>query len=246
MRVPATSDDASDRPEGKPMTIDEIAGIADELETASSTEILRWALARFSGSIVAACSFGGPSGMVLLDQLVSLDRSIPIFYIDTGLLHAETHEHCQRVAERYGIAPLVVCAAVSLAEQNERYGDRLWERDPDRCCEIRKVDAQRNFLVGYRAWISGIRRDQTPTRARARVVEWDEAFDIVKINPLARWSDQEIWRYIQERNVPYNALHDRGYASIGCVPCTKPSVAGDPRSGRWPGHLKTECGIHGR
>ncbi len=224
--------------------IDELSAAAAELEAASPTEILRWALARYSGSIVAACSFGGPSGMVLLDQLLELDRTVPIFYLDTGLLHEETYAHIRAVAAKYDITPIVVRSQIDLLQQSETYGERLWESEPDRCCEIRKIDAQRRFLGGYRAWISGIRRDQTPTRAQTPVVEWDRRFGLAKINPLARWSEREIWSYIQAHDVPYNPLHDRGYGSIGCAPCTAPSTGTELRSGRWPGHPKTECGLH--
>ncbi len=226
------------------MSIEELSATAAELEGASASEILRWALAQYSGSIVAACSFGGPSGMVLLDQLVALDRTVPIFYLDTGLLHEETYAHIRAVAEKYEIAPVAVRPPIDLIAQSQSYGERLWERDPDRCCGIRKIDAQRRYLSGYRAWISGIRRDQTPTRARTPVVEWDRRFEIVKVNPLARWSEREIWNYIEAHNVPYNPLHDAGYGSIGCVPCTAPSTGAEIRSGRWPGHEKTECGLH--
>ena len=182
--------------------------------------------------------------MVLLDQLLELDRSVPVFYLDTGLLHEETYAHIQTVSARYGIAPIAVQAPLTLERQASLYGERLWERDPDRCCELRKVEAQREFLRPYRAWISGIRRDQTATRAQTPVVEWDRRFELVKINPLAHWEERNIWSYIVERNVPYNPLHDDGFSSIGCLPCTAPATTGDARSGRWPGHSKTECGLH--
>ena len=182
--------------------------------------------------------------MVLLDQLLELDRSVPIFYLDTGLLHEETYAHIRAVSARYEIAPIAVQAPLTLERQASLYGERLWERDPDRCCELRKVEAQRTFLRPYRAWISGIRRDQTATRAQTPVVEWDRRFDLVKINPLAHWDERTIWSYIVERNVPYNPLHDDGFSSLGCLPCTTPATTGDARSGRWPGHSKTECGLH--
>ncbi len=225
-------------------TAEDLVAIAGELEASSSTDILRWALARYRNSIVAACSFGGASGMVLLDQLLALDPEVPVFYLDTGLLHDETYAHVAATAATYRIAPIVVRSPIDLQEQEERYGARLWERDPDKCCALRKIDAQRRFLQGYSAWISGIRRDQTETRAQTPVVEWDTRFEIAKVNPLARWSEREIWSYIEKHSLSYNPLHDRGYSSIGCAPCTIPSERGDPRSGRWPGHAKTECGIH--
>lgn len=135
---------------------------------------------------------------------------------------------------------------VSLDEQAAAYGPALWSREPDRCCALRKVEPLRRFLQGYRAWITGLRRQQSPTRAGTRPVEWDQRFGLVKVNPLFRWSRDEVWRYIRDHDVPYNPLHDRGYPSIGCWPCTTPVAPGeDERAGRWRGFHKTECGLHG-
>jgi phosphoadenosine phosphosulfate reductase len=133
----------------------------------------------------------------------------------------------------------------TLDEQALDAGPELWGRDPDRCCELRKMEPLRATLAGYDAWVTAIRRDQTPERANAPVVGWDGRFGLVKINPLVRWTSDDVRTYVREQNVPYNPLHDQNYPSIGCVPCTSPVMPGeDPRSGRWRGKEKTECGLH--
>jgi len=134
---------------------------------------------------------------------------------------------------------------LSLAAQATSYGERLWEREPDVCCRLRKVDPLREILSGLRAWITAIRREQTPARAGARVVEQDRKFDLIKINPLAAWSRRDVWRYLKEHDVPYNELYERGYRSIGCQPCTTlVQIGEEERAGRWRGTAKTECGLH--
>lgn len=208
-------------------------------------EILAWALQRYKGRIALACSFGGPTGMVALDMAMEIDRSVPVYYLDTGLLFPETYALVDRIAERYDISPIAVRPRLSLERQRERLGDALWTRDPERCCGIRKVEPQAEFLRGYGAWISGIRHDQSPWRRDASAVQWDENFSLVKVSPFVRWDESMIWTYIRAHGLPYNALHDRDYPSIGCVPCTRPVSAGeDARAGRWPDLAKTECGLH--
>jgi phosphoadenosine phosphosulfate reductase len=134
---------------------------------------------------------------------------------------------------------------ITPSEQAKRHGDALWARDPDACCAIRKVEPNERALAGKRAWISGIRRDQSKTRSDVQIVEWDERFGLVKVNPLAAWTEADVWKYILEHNVPYNELHDRNYPSIGCTHCTRAVNPGDdPRSGRWQGFDKIECGLH--
>jgi phosphoadenosine phosphosulfate reductase len=208
--------------------------------------VLDWACASYPEKIVLACSFGGSTGMVLVDLLARTGRKVPVYYLDTGLLFEQTHALIERVRERYGIDPIAVRPEIDLVEQAARYGDELWLRDPDLCCSLRKVQPNRAFLAKYRAWITGVRRDQSVTRAGAKYVEWDEsAGGIAKVSPLVEWTEAEVRAYLHEHDVPYNDLLDRGYTSIGCKPCTRhPTSADDSRSGRWPDSDKTECGLH--
>jgi phosphoadenosine phosphosulfate reductase len=226
-------------------TIAEIERAARGLETATPQEILAWAARRYGPGLALACSFGGPGGMVLLDMVMAIDRSVEVFYLDTDFLFPETYRLRDIAAARYGIEPVGYVSLLTPSEQALRHGEALWARDADACCAIRKVEPNRRALAGKSAWISGIRRDQTKRRAGTPVVEWDEKFDLVKVNPLARWTEAQVWKYIVENGVPYNELHDRGYPSIGCTNCTRAVRPGDdPRSGRWQGQDKVECGLH--
>lgn len=208
-------------------------------------EILAWALQHYRGRIALACSFGGPTGIVALDMAMEIDRTVPVYYLDTGLLFRETYELVERVADRYGIEPIAVRPDVSLDEQRDRFGDELWARDPEACCSIRKVRPQGAFLRGYDAWVSGIRRDQSPWRRDAPAVGWDGHFSLVKVSPFVGWDERMIWTYVRAHGLPYNALHDRAYPSIGCTHCTRAVRAGEEaRAGRWPDRAKTECGLH--
>ncbi|MHB8683494.1 MAG: phosphoadenylyl-sulfate reductase [Dehalococcoidia bacterium] len=215
------------------------------LEGAPPQEILRWAAAEYQPGLALACSFGGPSGMVLLDMVMSIDHSVEVFYIDTDFLFPETYKLRDIAAARYEFEPAGYVSLITPAGQAAKHGDALWARDPDACCALRKVEPNRRALAGKRAWLSGIRRDQSKTRADIDIVEWDEKFGLAKVNPLAAWTEAQVWKYIVDHDVPYNELHDQGYPSIGCTHCTKPVAAGDdPRSGRWQGFDKTECGLH--
>ena len=224
---------------------DELAEVAEELEGCLPQDILRWALATYAPRITLACSFGGPSGMALLDMVLRLDPSIPVFYLDTGLLFPETYALVEEITTRYGITPRAVRPSLSVTQQAKHHGDALWARDPDRCCELRKVTPQRKALVGFDAWITGLRRDQSSTRRAAPIVQWDAKFGLTKIFPLADWTERDVWRYLADHDIPSNRLHASGYPSIGCIPCTRPVAAGeDLRAGRWSGFAKTECGLH--
>jgi len=216
------------------------------LEGASPGEILRWAASRYAPRLAFATGFG-PEGLVLLD-LIARDRlSVDVFTLDTGLLFPETYALWRRLEERYALRIRAVRSALDLQEQADRHGEALWEREPGRCCQIRKVEPLAVALRGHEAWISAIRADQTPDRATARVVERDPRFGLVKVNPLLAWSSEDVWGYLREHDVPTNPLHERGYPSIGCGPCTSPVHPGeDPRAGRWRGRSKTECGLHAR
>lgn len=224
---------------------DDLPRIASELESSTPREILTWAIDTYTPRITLACSFGGPSGMVLLDMVMELDHSVPVFYLDTRFLFPETYALMQEASRRYDITPRAVRPGISVARQAKQYGDELWARDPDRCCEIRKVLPQQRALKKFDAWITGIRRDQSSTRRATPVVEWDAKFGLAKINPLANWSEREVWQYVSAHSIPTNTLHEHGYPSIGCTHCTRPISAGeDLRAGRWSGFEKIECGLH--
>ncbi len=219
---------------------------ARRLEGREPEAILCWAVRHFPEGLALACSFGMQS-VVMVDMLhrLGLLPKVEVFYLDTGLLFEETHEVRRALRARYDLEPVRVCPELSLEAQARRHGSELWKRDPERCCALRKVQPLRRYLAGKKAWITGMRRAHGKSRAQVPIVLWDAASGLVKINPLAAVEEKDIWRYIHRRAVPYNVLYDRGYPSIGCAPCTRPVQPGaDPRSGRWAGHGKTECGIH--
>ncbi|WP_276358279.1 phosphoadenylyl-sulfate reductase [Cohnella caldifontis] len=216
---------------------------AEEFENASPETVIRWAVETFP-NITFACSFGAED-VVLVDMLQKISPKTDIFYLDTDFHFKETYETRDRMAERYGIEFVQVKPELTPEEQAEKHGDELWKRDPNACCNIRKVEPLTRILGQYEAWITGIRRDQAPTRANAKKVEYDTKFGLVKFNPIAAWTSDDVWNYIRENNLIYNPLHDRNYPSIGCEYCTRPVMPGeDPRAGRWSGTDKTECGLH--
>ncbi len=225
----------------------ELKALSDSFESKQPQEALAYALDRYADRIVLACSFGAED-IVLVDMIQRIKPQAPLFYLDTDFLFEETYGVRDRIIERYGLQPSAVLQVQSLLtpeQQAREHGDALWSRDPDRCCALRKVEPLTRVLRGYAAWITGIRRDQAPTRARAGLVEWDGKFGLVKFNPLARWTAEDVWAYIHIHELPYNPLHDRGYPSIGCTHCTAPVALGDdPRSGRWKNQGKMECGLH--
>jgi len=229
------------------LTGEELQSWAESFEAKQPQDLLAAAIARFAPRIVLACSFGAED-VVLVDMIHRMDPSVPLFYLDTEFLFPETYATRDRIIERYKLQPTQVLSVKSLLtpeRQAEQYGEALWASDPDRCCQLRKVEPLTRVLKGFDAWITGIRRDQAPTRAHAKLIEWDAKFQLVKINPLAKWTWTDVWTYIHIHEVPYNALHDRNYPSIGCTHCTKPVMPGeDPRSGRWQGSAKNECGLH--
>jgi len=215
-------------------------------KVASASAVIEAAVARHEGRIALACSFGGPTGMILLDLIARRADRLPVYYLDTGLLFDETYALVDRVRERYGIDPIAVRPELSVEAQNARHGEALWTRDPDACCEIRKVEPQRAFLANYGAWITGLRRSQTATRAEVVFAAPDEVHaGIEKIAPLADWTDGDVWSYVLTNDVPYNPLNDAGFPSVGCTHCTRAILPGeDARAGRWSGFAKTECGLH--
>lgn len=214
------------------------------LEGRPAEEILAWAAERFAPRLTFGTGFGA-EGCVILDHIARLRLEVELFTLDTGLLFPETHALWRRLEQRYGVVIRAVRPRQSVEEQARTHGEALWERDPDACCERRKLEPLRQALAGHEAWITAIRREQTATRARARAVEWDARNGLVKVNPLAAWSQDDVWAYVRAHDVPTSALHARGYPSIGCVPCTSPVRAGeDARAGRWRGSAKKECGLH--
>ena len=228
------------------ITAEELRQLSQRLEGHAPQEVLSWALQRFGQDIALACSFGGLSGMALLDMAVKIDPAVDVYYLDTDFLFQETRELVDRARSVYGIRPRAIRSRWTPAEQATQFGDALWARDPDLCCHLRKVEPNQRALEGKRAWISGLRRDQSRARRSIGVVEWDDTLGLVKVNPLANWTEAQVWSYVREHDVPYNELHDRGYPSIGCTHCTR-AVAPDEdsRAGRWTGFVKTECGLHG-
>ena len=223
---------------------DEIAILADNFERSYPHEIIAWSALRFGKELVMSTGFG-PEGIVILHILNQVAPETTVFYLDTDLFFPETYALRDKLEQHFGMKFLRLSAALGLDQQNEQYGPELWTRDPDRCCRLRKVEPLRAYLKTKQAWITAIRRDQTGSRASARAIEWDAANGLVKVNPLVNWSQDQVWTYLHLFELPYNELHHIGYPSVGCAPCTRPVAEGaDPRSGRWVGHKKVECGIH--
>lgn len=210
----------------------------------NAVALLRWAERRFAPRLTFATGFGA-EGCVLVDLIARHGLRVDVFTLDTGLLFPETHDLWRRLEARYRIRIRAVRPAETVEDQAATAGPALWEREPDSCCERRKIQPLRGELSRFDAWVTAIRREQTPDRAAARHIERDGRFGLVKLNPLARWSSRDVWDYVRAHGVPTNPLHDRGYPSIGCTPCTSSVLDGeDARAGRWRGRAKTECGIH--
>lgn len=221
-----------------------IAEIQNAAESWSAEHVLRWAFNRFKNRVAISSAFGA-EGMVVVDTASRLGVNFRLFTIDTEFLFPETYALMEKIEQRYGISIERVYSVHSPEEQERLYGQALWARSPDQCCHLRKIEPLRRKLGELDAWITSIRRDQTSARAQARKIEWDAKFGLVKINPIADWTSKQVWRYIHDHGVPYNALHDQNYPSIGCTHCTRAVARGeDPRAGRWPGFAKTECGLH--
>lgn len=223
----------------------ELYAAAKALEGKGAEATLRWAFDRFgTDEIALACSFGAED-VALVDMIARLRPGTRVFYLDTNVLFPETYHLIEQVRNKYEITLEQYLPLLTLEEQAAQHGDALWASDPDRCCSIRKVEPLKRALGGLKAWITGIRREQAPTRANAKHVEWDAKFGLVKFNPVVTWKEKDVWSYILSNGVPYNPLHDQGYPSIGCTHCTRAVKPGeDPRAGRWSGQNKTECGLH--
>jgi phosphoadenosine phosphosulfate reductase len=228
---------------------DEVRRLADQFEELPLTEILRWTWERFGSEAAIGTSFQG-AGLVMIHHAVRAGLRFPIFTLDTQLLFPETIELKARLEEFFGISIEGLVPDQTLEEQAAELGSELWKSKPDLCCTLRKVIPLQRKLEALSVWMTGVRRQQSDTRERTRILElyhFDVLRDryILKLNPMATWSSERVWAYIREHKIPYNPLQDRGYRSIGCWPCTRAIGAGEnERAGRWTGFNKSECGIH--
>ncbi|WP_280771211.1 phosphoadenylyl-sulfate reductase [Salipaludibacillus daqingensis] len=217
----------------------------ERLKHLTAEDVITWAYELFNEKLTYACSFGA-EGIVLIDMIAKIRPNARIVFLDTHVHFKETYELIEKVKRTYPTLQIdMVQPELTLEQQKAEYGDRLWERQPDKCCEIRKNIPLKKTLQGSTAWLSGLRRAQSPTRANTEFVNQDDKFQLVKVCPLIHWSWQDVWDYIHEHDLPYNPLHDQHYPSIGCEPCTFAVKNGeDHRAGRWAGQQKTECGLH--
>lgn len=228
----------------------EIATLASRMEGMTAEEIVRWAVGRYARQMVLASSFGAED-VVLIDMLMAVDRQARVVTLDTGRLHQETYNVMDAIRERYGLHTEVFFPRADDVQQMvaDKGLNLFYHSIENRklCCGVRKLEPLSRALSGLDAWMTGLRRDQNVTRTVVEKLEWDESQQLIKVNPLADWSWDDVWKYIRTHNVPYNALHDRGFPSIGCAPCTRAIQAGeDLRAGRWWWeHPETkECGLH--
>jgi phosphoadenosine phosphosulfate reductase len=223
---------------------EEVKTLQIAAETWNPERVLKWAFDTFGGAVAISSAFG-VEGMAVIDMAARVRKNFRLFTLDTEFLFPETYNLMDQVEQRYGIAIERVYSLISPEEQKRLHGAALWIRNPDECCDLRKVEPLRRKLGELGAWITSIRRDQTAERASAGKIEWDEKFGLVKINPIVDWSSKQVWQYVREHDVPFNPLHERNYPSIGCTHCTRAVRLGeDPRAGRWAGLSKTECGLH--
>ncbi len=222
-----------------------VAELNAQLADQDALGILKWAYGHFGDELVYACSFGA-EGMVLIDLISQVKEDARILFLDTNVHFPETYRLIERAKARYPRLRIeMIQPELTLSEQAAKYGEELWARDPDKCCQLRKVEPLARALTGTRAWLSGLRREQSPTRAKTQFVNLDHKFQSIKICPLIHWTWKDVWNYIMDHRLPYNELHDHGYPSIGCMHCTLPvGEGGDSRAGRWAGFGKTECGLH--
>lgn len=222
----------------------EIETLEAELQNAYPQEILRRAVELFGDELVVVTSFQ-PTGIVTLHMLQEIAPDLPIMTVDTGLLFDETYQLMDQLEQAWRLNLIRVRPSQTVTEQAQTYGNALWLDEPNKCCDLRKVIPLKNALQDYQAWISGVRRDQSSTRAETPIISWDKRNEKIKLCPFATWTESMVWTYIHAYELPYNALHTQGYTSIGCFPCTQAVKEGDDlRAGRWVNHAKTECGIH--
>ena len=227
-----------------PDLLEEMAEHNARLENAAPDEILAWAAERFAPRFTMATGFG-PEGLVIIYFLSRVAPNTPVFNLDTGYQFKETLALRDRVKQKLGMEIELKKPELSVEEYEKLNGGPVYKTDSNRCCFERKILVLHQAVAGMEAWASAIRRDQSPDRAKAPIVGWDKKFNLVKVNPLANWTKEQVWKTITDNDVPYNPLHDEGYPSIGCQPCTRSIIFGeDERAGRWSGSKKTECGLH--
>ncbi len=231
--------------EPTPEFLAELAQQSARLESATPEEIIAWASGRYAPHLTMATAFG-PEGCVILSMLAKVAPETYVFNLDTGYQFQQTLDLRDRIAEKYGIEVEMLQPELTVPEYEALHGGPLYKTNPTQCCFDRKIKVLQQAVVGRHAWMSGIRRDQSDDRAQAPIVGWDKKFSLVKISPLANWTKKDVWKRIMDEGVPYNLLHDRGYPSIGCWPCTRAVLEGETgeRAGRWSGSAKTECGLH--
>lgn len=246
-RPPRQKDDSGPPFEPLQPTTELLAELADQsrrLETATPQEILLWAVDRFAPYFSMATAFG-PEGMTIIHMLAEIAPATPIFNLETGYQFVETLQLRDRVKERYGIDVELLVPELTVQQYETRHGGPLYQTNPQQCCSDRKLTPLQKAAQRMHAWSSAIRRDQSLDRAQAAIVAWDKKFSLVKVSPLANSTKQQVWKMITDHDIPYNALHDQGYPSIGCWPCTRAITLGeDERAGRWSGTDKVECGLH--
>lgn len=224
----------------------QIADAAAKLEGKTPLEILKWAADTYQDKLAIGTSLGAEA-IVIMDMAVQVAPRVPFIFLDTGFHFGDTLALLDTLKKRYNLNLITAKTDMSVEAQAAEHGDQLYFREPSKCCDIRKVEPMRKALKPYEAWVTGMRRDQTAMRAGLQHAEWDGKFGLLKISPILNWTHDQVWEYIRSKGLPYNRLHDMGYPSIGCAPCTKPVKPGeDPRAGRWAGFDKSECGLHTR
>jgi phosphoadenosine phosphosulfate reductase len=228
----------------KDFTNEELKSLNERFDSDDPDALLHWASDQFGKTLVLGTGFG-PSGIVLIHRLVELGLSVKVFCLDTGVLFKQTYKLWKKVERRFDISIEKVSPILTLDGQRDLHKANLWESNPDRCCHIRKVLPLQKYLANKHAWITGLRRSQSERRGQTQPVHWDSENRVYKLSPLLNWSRERVWDYIHEHDLPYNPMHDDGFPSIGCIPCTAPADdQSDERSGRWKEMEKTECGIH--
>lgn len=221
-----------------------IQAVSDSLEEAAPWEILKWTADQFGDKFTVATAFGA-EGMLIIHWLSQVAPQTRIFNLDTGYQFPETLAMVDRIKQRYGLEIELVQPELNVQQYEQLHKGPVYTNNPDQCCQDRKLTPLKRRLAGAQAWASAIRRDQSPDRALAPIVGWDRKFKLIKVSPLANWTKKQVWKTIMDEKVPYNPLHDQGYPSVGCMPCTRCVLAGeDERAGRWSGSKKTECGLH--